>query len=492
MSHLHIWEEKIKAKRTKTDFRKFVKEICSWSVLNLYRNNGKICRYPNTGRVKILDNVEAQNAGEYFLDYDFGKWFFENYKILLEKVPHQFLLDFWDNENAEYVDCAFGVKNAYLSFVIGFWVENIAYSAFCYVNLTNIYNSLFIVNNSSNIYWSAGVDTSHNIFYSRYINTSANIWFSTNLMGCQECIFCNDLENQQYCFQNKQYTKEEYMQIKERILKKKDKYMENYTFISKNEPLSRLSENINGKFNTRCHNVENGYWINNTNDSRNVINAWGDNIKHFFDCFDVWVDSEEFYGVSDSGNSCNNLFLSTQIDQSSHLYHCFFLKNCSFCLWCIGLKNKSYCILNKQYTREEWFELADKIFAQMERGGILWDFFPWNLNPFYFNDTMAYLIDDTFTKEEVEKDWYLWRDEHINVDIPEWAQIIQSTQLNDYQWYDAQWKWNIDPQILQKVIQDPQGNYYRIIKMEYDFLMKYGLPLPEVHWLERIRLGFQF
>jgi hypothetical protein len=28
--------------------------------------------------------------------------------------------------------------------------------------------------------------------------------------------------------------------------------------------------------------------------------------------------------------------------------------------------------------------------------------------------------------------------------------------------------------------------------MEYDFLIKYELPLPEIHWLERIKLGFKF
>ncbi|MEI8091103.1 MAG: hypothetical protein WCG98_02385 [bacterium] len=41
---------------------------------------------------------------------------------------------------------------------------------------------------------------------------------------------------------------------------------------------------------------------------------------------------------------------------------------------------------------------------------------------------------------------------------------------------------------MQKVIKDDKGNFYRIVKIEYDFLMKYGLPIPEIHWLERIRL----
>jgi hypothetical protein len=39
--------------------------------------------------------------------------------------------------------------------------------------------------------------------------------------------------------------------------------------------------------------------------------------------------------------------------------------------------------------------------------------------PFYFNDSTAYLIDDYFTKEEVEKEGYLRRDGGVKIDIPE-------------------------------------------------------------------------
>jgi hypothetical protein len=37
----------------------------------------------------------------------------------------------------------------------------------------------------------------------------------------------------------------------------------------------------------------------------------------------------------------------------------------------------------------------------MEKDGTLGEFFPATMNPFYFNDTAAYLIDPSFTKEEV-------------------------------------------------------------------------------------------
>ena len=98
------------------------------------------------------------------------------------------------------------------------------------------------------------------------------------------------------------------------------------------------------------------------------------------------------------------MYCSSQIGWCSYVYYCYFLESCHHCLGCIGLKNKSYCILNKQYSKEEWEVLADKIFASMEVDGTLGEFFPASMNPFYFNDTLAYLIDDSFTREEVAKE----------------------------------------------------------------------------------------
>ncbi len=52
------------------------------------------------------------------------------------------------------------------------------------------------------------------------------------------------------------------------------------------------------------------------------------------------------------------------------------MENCKFCIGCIGLRNKEYCILNKQYTKEEREKKADEIFSRMETDGTLGEFFP--------------------------------------------------------------------------------------------------------------------
>ena len=37
----------------------------------------------------------------------------------------------------------------------------------------------------------------------------------------------------------------------------------------------------------------------------------------------------------------------------------------SDCFGCVSIRNKKYCILNKQYTKEEYEELLPKIIAHM-------------------------------------------------------------------------------------------------------------------------------
>ena len=167
------------------------------------------------------------------------------------------------------------------------------------------------------------------------------------------------------------------------------------------------------------------------------------------------------------------------------------MESCSFCLWCIGLKNRTYCIFNTQYTKEERYEKVDEIFTQMERDWQLWQFFSATMNPFYFNDTAAYLIDPSFTKEEVTAKWYLRRDEPIKVDIPEGMEVVMTNKLWSYEWFDNEWNRMINADILKKVIQDEQWNVYRIIPMEYKFLVKHGLPLPRKHRLERMKENFK-
>jgi hypothetical protein len=86
----------------------------------------------------------------------------------------------------------------------------------------------------------------------------------------------------------------------------------------------------------------------------------------------------------------------------------------------------------------------------------------------------------------------MWRNKQLKVDIPENIETVETVDLWDYEWFDINWKWQINTEILKKVIVDSSWNSYRIVPMEIEFLQKNNLPLPRTHWLERIKLGFNF
>jgi hypothetical protein len=67
------------------------------------------------------------------------------------------------------------------------------------------------------------------------------------------------------------------------------------------------------------------------------------------------------------GVNTSNAYCNAHVSIGSNIYYSYYLENRSYCLGCVGLRNKSFCILNKQYTQEEWFELANKIFEDMDK-----------------------------------------------------------------------------------------------------------------------------
>ena len=513
MQDIKQWQEKIQNKRKQTPWRNYLMEITSWLSFTFYKNNNTISRYPSTNRIKIEDYnsfmKKREDLQKTWCDYDLQLSFFDNVIKFFKNFHHPNLIFYWTVENADFSDQSYNVENVYLSNTTIIDCSNVLYS-FSVSTSSNVINS-FYVKWSEVVHFSKWIQKSYKIFYSAYIYDSNNIYFSDNLIGCNECISCSHLENQKYCINNKQLPKDEYFKKKKDILSNKKKFFYYYQWLD-HKWQSYWNNGASWNYILNSEHVENWLYVMYGKNQRNVwLTWWNTQNENIFDTFSAGAAwGNDFYAVIAAGKS-QNLYCSTLIVWSSNIYYSYYLENCSYCLGCIWLKNKSFCILNKQYTKEERFEKANEIFAQMEKDGDLGKFFPWSMNPFYFNDTVAYLIDDSFTKEEVEKEWYLRRDEAIKVDIPEWMDMVKTTELNNYQWrkindkfYTLEQIWDkklkewiemqryIDPEILKKVIVDEKGNYYRIVKMEYDFLMKHALPLPEIHWLERIKLGFKF
>jgi hypothetical protein len=86
-------------------------------------------------------------------------------------------------------------------------------------------------------------------------------------------------------------------------------------------------------------------------------------------------------------------------------------------LGCIGLRKKEYCILNKQYTKQEYEVIAPRIKLHMDEmpftdnGGRVYsygEFFPSDLSPFAYNESLAQEY-FPLTNKETEERGYKWR-----------------------------------------------------------------------------------
>lgn len=488
MSSLEYRQKKMQAKLFSKSGREVLRDIGSRHAITLSRYQDVVTRYVQK-EDRIWACTKTGEYGELMIDIDEDASFFDQYFQFWKSISKPMQIVFFsDNENSQWSDNVFGVKNAYLSNNIGSGSENILYSVDVYPTGVNVLNSFSVWYNTSNVYQSVSVRESSNVFFSKNIMWSSDIRYSSNLIGCHFCIACDGLINQSYCIQNQHYTPEEYEKRKTDIL---------FSLYKDPSAYDKLKVGIINSYNVtwawllNCNNVENGYLLKYIDVAKNVyIGDGGDGTKNCIACIDFGLQSIDMYGCALVWYNSSQCYCTTQLATCNNVYYCYDIQNSSFCLWCIGLRNKQYCIFNKQYTKEERYQKVDRIFTKMYNDWILGDFFPGSINPFYFNDTAAYLIDPSFTKEEVTKLGYLWRDEPIKVDIPTGLEVVKTSELSQYEWFENG-RWIINPDILKKVITDEEWNSYRIVKMEYDFLVKYSLPLPRKHWLERMKDNFR-
>jgi hypothetical protein len=168
---------------------------------------------------------------------------------------------------------------------------------------------------------------------------------------------------------------------------------------------------------------------------------------------------------------CNNTHLSE---------YCF---SCADCFGCFGLRRKKHCILNKQYTREEYEELVPEIIHSMGRNDEYGEFFPEHFSPFAYNETVAQEY-FPLIKEEVLKRGWKWKDRKD--DVPKVDRIIPASQVPDT-------IGGITDDIINWAIECPVTKRpFRIIKQELDFYRQMNLPIPRLHPDERHKRRMMF
>jgi hypothetical protein len=188
-------------------------------------------------------------------------------------------------------------------------------------------------------------------------------------------------------------------------------------------------------------------------------------LKDAYDC--SYASGELGYENCECAPMPFNSAFNTHTYTGQNLYYCDDCMNgTADSFGCVSLKRNQYCILNKQYTKEEYELMKAKIIEHMKKTGEWGEFFPIDISPFAYNETNAaeYF---PLTKEEALTRGYKWKDEDENQSYQ--GAVVQVPDTVE----------EVTEDFIQKILTcEVSGKLYKIIPQEFAFYKKMGIPLP--------------
>ncbi len=375
---------------------------------------------------------DVWDARDYGKDYDFSRSFFEQFKDLKYSVPHRALDQNEKNgQGCEYSNYCFNSKNIYLSFQV-VYSENIKYSRHVFGSNKDCLDSLSVKGNDLG-YELVQANLNHNSSFLVESNQCVESHFLYDCSNCVNCCLSSNLRNKSYVFRNKQLSKDEY---KNSILS-----LQLNTFSGQARAKIEFAEIARRSIHKYAY-MKNS--VNTTGDfienSKNVSNSYGlvdaENVKNIFISVRPIKDSqdliyvgklEECYEFTSGGGSGSKLALSLSCGGGcQNIFYCDGCRGCTDCFGCVGLLKKRYCILNKQYSKEDYREMITKIKTHMStlpyvdkmgRKYTFGEFFSTELSPFAYNETIAF-EESPLTREQTLSVGYKWKNPEPKSYIP--------------------------------------------------------------------------
>ncbi len=427
------------------------------------------------------DDWDAMSYGR---DYDPDKKFFEQLKDLIKDVPRLALYNS-NTQGCEYSNFIAECKNCYMSSVVYYGCENTHFSYLTFGSKDNV--DVSFCDKVENCYELVDGTNCFDCRYSNRLENCRNCYFSQDLIGCSDCILCNNLRNKQYCIENKQLTKEEYeSKLSEIDLGSRnviDEYLGKYRKLREDSVVKFANivncEDCQGDNLKNCKNVKKCFSSTRVENARYSFDQ--EQGKNIYDC--EGGEYEWMVEVNHTGFGSNCMGCSSVL-YSNFMYYCENCHNSRDCFGCVGLRNKQYCIFNKQYTKEEYEKKVGEIIERMKADGEWGEFLPMSLSPFGYNETLA---NDNFTmtKEEAGKLGAKWQD---NEYLPEFSGQYYEPDDNIKTYQNKE---KSDELIAGVIKCQVSGKPFKIMPQELAFYLKNGIPIPNKHYNVRFMDRFR-
>jgi CxxC-x17-CxxC domain-containing protein len=419
-------------------------------------------------------------------DYDSKRPFLDQFRELMLAVPKVGVyLSVKDgpNVNSEYTNCAGANKNCYLIFNSGPHDEDCAYSR----GLRSCRNVLdmYFGDSSEKAYEGVNVEKSSGVAFVQNAVDCLDSWFLLDCVGSAKCFGCVNLRHGSYKFFNEQLDKEEWQARVQPILGSYAAVQDTIKKFEKHALDFPRRENANfkcvdctGNYLYECKNCKDCYEVNEGENLRYCFS-----IKKTKDCYDLlgYARKSELMLECVAVGLSQKVICSWLSETSQNIEYCSAMRDAENCFGCDGLSNASYCILNKRYEPEEYRALREKIIAELAAAGEYGLFFPPQLAPFAYNETIGQ-ENSPMTENEALAKGFRW--EH-DIPVTRGKETMKSEDIPDH-------IKDIQDSILDEILACVDcGRNYRLIRMELEAYRKAIVPIPrrcfDCRYQDRIR-----
>jgi len=438
-------------------------DLCKKNIISIYDATSPCTVYCNE-----CWHSDKWNALDYGRNIDFSKPLFEQLKELYIKVPSIYAM-VASNENSEYTNGSFYNKGSYLIFVsdhnedsmYSYWILYCKQSFDC---LNTIKAEL--------CYECIGCSSCYNVQYSVDCANCNESSFLLDCKGCQNCFMSYGLRNKQHVWHNKQLTPDEYKQkltqLQQGSYEKIQQLKQEFEELKKKHTFKYYhglnNENFSGDYLERCRGSFNCFESNELEQCNYVI--FGNKSRDCHDCY-VAVDQSELCYEDTSAVALYNVKYSYLNQHLRDAEYCNYCNHSNNLFGCSGVTKNQFCILNKQYSEVEYHKLKAKLIEHMKQTGEYGQYFPINLSPFAYNETVA---QDQYplTKEQVLANGWIWKEPKDT-----------TGKYTDFRICDS--IASVKDNILQEVLCCKQCyRNYKILPQELTFYRQYNIPIPRL------------
>ena len=401
---------------------------------------------------------------EFGAEVDLSRPFFEQFAAMRKRVP-RFNLYNRDSENCDYVNYAPHCKSCYLIFAG--WFNEECYFGESILECKNCADCAY-TEKSQLCYENIDCGRNYNSLYCQGGNTTVDSAFCFDCRNVRNCIGCWNLRNKENHIFNEPASKEEIAALRTRFTSEKflREFLRDFRARKTAQAIHKATaghtnENASGDFLFGCKNVHHCF-----------IGLRSQDVRYS----GRFVDQKDSMDIESSGKgecvyesmstdyayACVGCATSEDVKSCAYCDLCF---HCKDCFGCVSLRSAQYCILNKQYTKEEYEALVPKIIERMRETGEWGEYFPIALSPFGYNETLAQEYASIGEKDAHARGWR-WHSDATRQPMPQTYSVPDDIR-------------DVPEAILQEILScETCTKNFKLIPQELAFYRRIGIPIP--------------